>query len=321
MTKDETKTLEGDRLLRRLENLTDLTLEREAPLDRRTTLRIGGPAEILARVRSVEALAELLRAVREAQLAFEIFGLGSNVLVPDEGLRGVVCRLEGDFVRFAIDGEELVAGAGVPLPKLAKATTSAGLLGLEALSGFPSTVGGAVAMNAGCYGTEIKDVLVDAECLSRDGEVVSVAIDEMEPRYRRTNLPERGLIVTSARFALRRGDATAAAARIEELNRRRWQALPSGRPTAGSVFKNPPGDYAGRLIEECGLRGHDFGGAAISAEHANVITNEGGARADEVLELMLLARRRVLERFDVELHPELVLMGSLAERWRRATLR
>ncbi|MEM6703310.1 MAG: UDP-N-acetylmuramate dehydrogenase, partial [Acidobacteriota bacterium] len=258
------------------------------------------------------------RVVHAGSLPLEVFGLGSNVLVPDEGLPGVVCRLEGEFTEFEIDGEEVTAGAGVRLPKLARVTIASGLLGLEALSGFPSTVGGAVAMNAGCYGTEVKDVLLSAQCLTGRGEPVSVSLDEMRPRYRKTNLSRKGYVVTSARFRLRRGDADVAAARIKELNRKRWKALPTGRPIAGSIFKNPPGDFAGRLVDECGLRGHRIGGAAISIEHANVITNEEGARASEVLDLMLLARRQVLERFDVELFPELVLLGSLGEHWRRS---
>lgn len=304
---------------RPLESLEGLVLEPEAPLAARTTLRIGGPAQLLARVSTAEALAELLRVARAAEVHVEIIGLGSNLLVPDEGLPGVVCRLEGDFQRHEIDGTLLVAGAGVALPKLARATASAGLLGLEALSGFPSTVGGAVIMNAGCYGTEIRDVLIDLEGIDRAGRRVTLTVEEIEPSYRRTRLPEMGVIVTSARFALREGDAEAAMARIDELNRKRWDALPSGRPTAGSVFKNPEGDYAGRLIEECGLKGHRIGGAAISVEHANVITNEGGARAQDVLDLMSLAHRKVREEFGVELSPELVLTGSLRRLWRERT--
>ncbi len=174
-------------------------------------------------------------------------------------------------------------------------------------------------MNAGSYGTEIRDVLEWATVVERDGRRRRLTTAELEPSYRRTALQGTGAIVTRARFALSPGDREASLARIEELNRRRWASLPAGRPNAGSVFRNPEGDYAGRLIEQCGLKGRRRGGARISPEHGNVIVNEQGASASDVLDLMILARREVGRRFGVELEPELVLTGSLAERWRRRT--
>ncbi len=298
-----------------LAGVEGVELTARAPLRGRTTLRVGGVAELLAVVRSREALAAVVQQVRAHDVPFEVIGLGSNLLVPDDGLPGLVCRLDGEFQEFEIRGNELVAGAGVALPKLARATCSAGLLGLEALSGFPSTVGGAVVMNAGCYGTEIRDVLIDCECIDARGELVRFTVDELEPGYRSTRLQQLDLVVASARFRLEPGDADAAMARIDELNKKRWKALPSGRPTAGSVFRNPDGDYAGRLIEECGLRGHRLGGAAISVEHANVITNEDGATAEDVLGLMVEAFLQVRQKFGVQLEPEVVLTGSLRRAW------
>ncbi len=293
-------------------------LEPGADLARRTTLRAGGRAELLVEVDTERALAAVLARLREAGASFFLLGLGSNVLVPDGVFPGVVLRLAGHFRRVRAWGERVSAGGAMPLPRLALRTAAMGLRGLEPLSGFPSTVGGAVFMNAGCYGTEIKDLLVRATLIGRDGARRRVGPLELEPGYRRTVLQASGEIVTRATFELRRGSAEEALARIEELNLRRRASLPYTHPNAGSIFKNPTGDYAGRLIEACGLKGTQRGGARISERHANVIVNAGGARSEEVLGLMLLAREAVAARFGVLLEPEIVLAGELAERWRRA---
>jgi UDP-N-acetylmuramate dehydrogenase len=285
------------------------------PLARHTTIRIGGPAELFARLSRQSALESVLAAVRETSTPFYILGLGSNVLVPDRGLEGVVAVLDGEFLELEIEGDRVRVGAGLPLARLAKEALARGLVGLEALAGFPSTVGGAVWMNAGCYGVEITDLLERATVLRADGAVLELGPEDLEPGYRRTNLQGSGAIVTRATLRLARGDAAAAMARMAELNRRRWLSLPAGRANAGSVFRNPAGDHAGRLIEACGLKGASRGQAEISAKHANVIVNRGSARAVDVLELMLLARRRVLEEFGIDLEPELVLIGELRQSW------
>ncbi len=305
-------------LLGRLRATAGLELRPGEPLARFTTFRIGGPAELLVEARSERALVELVKAVDEAGVRRVVLGLGSNLLVPDDGLAGVVIRLTGGFRRLRIDGHEVEAGGAVALAQLARRTAELGLTGMEALSGFPSTVGGAVIMNAGCYGTEIKDVLRWTTVVERGGVRRRLGVTDLGASYRRTALQGSGAVVSRARFALAPGDAAAATARIEELNRRRWRSLPGGRH-AGSVFRNPEGDYAGRLIELCGLKGRAAGGARISRRHGNVIVNEGGARASDVLELMLAAHRAVRDRFGVELEPELVLAGGLTGTWRRRT--
>ncbi len=303
-------------LLRRLRATPGLEVKPGEPLARYTTFRIGGPAGLLVAAASERALRRLLAAL--GGVPCQLLGLGSNVLIPDEGLPGVVLRLVGGFRRVRIDGTAVEAGGAVPLARLARQTAGESLAGLEALSGFPSTVGGAVYMNAGSYGTEIRDVLEWATVVELDGRRRRLTSAELEPSYRRTVLQGTGAIVTRARFGLSAGDRAASLARIEELNRRRWSSLPTGRPNAGSIFRNPEGDHAGRLIEQCGLKGRRHGGARISPKHANVIVNERRAAAADVLELMLVARRAVEQRFGVELEPELVLTGSLAECWRRA---
>jgi UDP-N-acetylmuramate dehydrogenase len=239
--------------------------------------------------------------------------------VPDRGLAGVIARLGKGFKRLAFRKDGATAGAALALPSVARRTARRGLSGLEPLCGFPSTVGGAVWMNAGCYGTEIKDVLVAAWLVERDGTRRRIGVPELAAGYRRTALQGGGAIVTRASFRLAPAEPAECLARIESFNARRWASLPVGVGNAGSVFKNPPGDYAGRLIEACGLKGRRQGGAAISDKHANVIVNLGGATAGDVLELMLLARRAVEDRFGVALEPEVILPAELGERWSRAS--
>jgi len=299
-----------------LAGIAGLVVRPGESLARHSTFQIGGPAQWYIEVETLAGLVDLRQWVAGRELPFQILGLGSNILFPDEGLTGVVARLTGDFRRLEIEGTRVTAGAALSLSNVARRTAQAGLIGLEALSGFPSTVGGAVYMNAGCYGTEIQDVLSSAELLETDGGRRRVTAPDLEPGYRETNLQGTATIVTEAVFDLETGDAEAATSRIDELNRRRWQSLPSGVANAGSIFRNPDGDYAGRLIDECGLKGRRSGDAQISAKHGNVIVNHGEATARDVLDLMLLARSSVSERFGVELRPEVVLAGALGETWR-----
>jgi len=300
-----------------LARIEGLTLRRQESLAKHSTLQIGGPAQWFVEAGGESGLAQLLVLVRESGAPLQILGMGSNILFPDEGLAGIVVRLAGDFRRIEFAGTRVTVGAAVALSRVARQAAQEGLVGLEALSGFPSTVGGAVYMNAGCYGTEICDVLASAALLDRDGSVRRVTARELEPRYRETNLSGTSTIVTEAVFELARGDGAAALARIDELNQRRWRSLPSGVANAGSIFKNPPDDFAGRLLDECGLKGRACGGARISPRHANVIVNEGGATASDVLKLMLEMREAVRDGFGIELTPELVLAGRLADLWRR----
>lgn len=302
-------------LLRELGDDPELELTRDAPLAPLNTFRIGGPAELLAEASSERALSRLLAAAHARGVPLMVLGLGSNVLIPDQGVEGVVVRMAGELKAVCYDGNRVTAGAAVPLPQLARRTVGQGLLGLEALAGFPSTVGGAVVMNAGCYGTEICDVLVSTRVLERDGSALDLGVGELGAGYRTTRLQGSGRVVAGASFELEPGDAVAALARVQQLNRKRWASLPSGQPNVGSIFRNPEGDAAGRLIDECGLKGLERGGAQISPKHANVIVNAGGASADDVLGLMLEARERVAARHGVELEPEVVLTGPLRRRW------
>lgn len=304
------------KLVTRLSGVPGVSVSIQEELAPHTTLRIGGPAELLVRIQNDSALKRVLTTVRQESIPFRILGLGSNVLIPDEGLVGVVAILEGEFLDWSFHEELAEAGAGLPLARLSRAAAERGLSGLEALAGFPSTVGGAVVMNAGCYGVEIKDVLESATVIQPDGTVETLTPEDLQASYRSTTLLSSSAIVVRASFRLREGDPDELLGRLRELNQKRRESMPSGRPNAGSVFKNPPGDHAGRLIDGCGLKGTRRGGAEISDEHANVIVNSGGATATDVLDLMVEMRRAVELRSRVLLEPELILTGSLRSDWK-----
>lgn len=280
----------------------------EEPLARHTTFRIGGPARFFCRVRTEEGLSKVLSAAAESGSPLALLGMGSNILVADEGFPGHVVRLDGEFLKVTVEEETLTAGGGAALGGVCAAAARAGLSGLEAISGIPSSIGGAVRINAGAYGGEIFDVLESARLLTRAGEPREAAAAEIPHGYRFTKLIETGEIVCSARLRLRRAPPEEIQAKTRSVAEKRRGALPS-EPNAGSVFKNPPGDPAGRLLEACGLKGAREGGAVISQRHANVIVNEGNARAGDVLMLMRRMRHAVEEKFGVTLFPEVELLG------------
>lgn len=274
----------------------------------RTTLRIGGPARFFTEVFDAEALGLVLRFASAERLPVLVLGKGSNLLVPDAGFPGVVIVLAGAFRETRVEGTEIFAGGGVSLMALAVAARDAGLSGVENLSGIPSSVGGAVRINAGSYGSEIFDVLVSATLVSREGAVRTAAAEAMAHGYRWTSLCETGDVVAEARFILKSTPTAEIAARMAEVAAKRRVALPK-QPNAGSIFKNPPGQFAGKLLEECGLKGRRVGGAEVSPVHANVIVNTGGATAEDVKRLMEEMKKAVRERFGVELQPEIQIVS------------
>lgn len=283
-------------------------VERDAPLARLTTWRIGGPARYLCRVRTEEALARVLAAAAQASLPVALLGMGSNILVADEGFPGCVLRLEGVFLEVRIEGERVRAGGGAALGGVCAAAARAGLSGIEAISGIPSSIGGAVRINAGAYGGEIFDALESVSLVARSGQRRVAAAAEIPHGYRWSGLIESREIVGQAVLRLSPASREAIDAKTKAVSDRRRGALPS-EPNAGSVFKNPEGDYAGRLIEACGLKGERRGDALVSPRHANVIVNTGHARAADVLDLMRTMRDAVRAKFGVTLFPEVELLG------------
>ena len=286
----------------------DLRLRSDEPLAPRTTWRIGGPALLFAEAGDVAALAALLRWARAEGLPAIPLGKGSNVLVPDEGLEAVVFVLAGDLSTVSVDGTLVRAGGGASLMSLAVTARNAGLSGTEGLSGIPSSVGGAVRINAGAYGAEIFDLLEEVTLVSRAGDVRVGPAAEIPHGYRWSALCDGDDVVAGATLRLRPAARQDVDARLAEVREKRRRALPA-EPNAGSVFRNPPGDHAGRLLEACGMKGLRVGGAEVSTRHANVVVNAGGATAADVRALMARMRGAVREAFGVELVPEVEDLG------------
>jgi len=282
-------------------------LVEHAPLAPRTTLGVGGTARWLFRPPSIEALTAAMRLVPPGVWIVPI-GRGSNLLPPDEELDALVIDL-GGLHAMRVEETAIEAEAGVRLGRLSAQAAAAGLSGAEFLATIPGTVGGAVAMNAGAYGREIADCLQWVRCLMPEGGLLQLAREQIEFGYRHAALPE-GAIVVVARFALGRDDPQRIRARIAELRAKRARTQPLERPNCGSVFKNPPGDFAARLIEAAGLKGARRGGAMISTKHANFIVNLGGATAGDVRALIELAQEEVERRFGVRLEPEVRILEA-----------
>jgi UDP-N-acetylmuramate dehydrogenase len=280
----------------------------DAPLAPRTTIRVGGAADLLVRPADPDALVELLRAVRDLGVPLHVLGGGANTLVADAGVRGVVLRLPADLLGEEHRGESLLLGAGQPTTRLWLRGHALGLVGMEFLAGIPGTLGGALAMNAGTRLGEMKDVVRRVELATADGHGF-VDASALGFAYRTCLLPA-GAVATRVEFALRAGDVAASEAAMQEDREKRRRTQPLDRPTFGSTFRNPPGDFAGRLIEAVGLRGHRIGGALWSDVHANFVVNAGGATARDVLGLVNLARSRVRERFGIALETEVRLVGA-----------
>jgi UDP-N-acetylenolpyruvoylglucosamine reductase len=285
-------------------------IEENVSLARHTTIGTGGAARWFARPETVDELQEALKWAREAGVPVEVIGLGSNVLVHDDGVDALVLRLAGELVAAEVDGNELVAGGGAPNAVCLHRARAAGLAGFEFASAIPGTAGGGVRMNAGAYDREWRDVLVDALVVDADGSR-TIPVVELGLSYRRSAL-EPGQVVARVRFRLEPGTPAAVKEKVAELLAQRKATQPTNKRTFGSVFKNPSAELgAGRAIDECGLNGHRIGGALVSPRHANFIENAGGATSADCIALMTEARRRVDERFGVELEHEVQFLGPL----------
>jgi UDP-N-acetylmuramate dehydrogenase len=307
-----------DVLARTLEGRVRGRLAQNVPLAPLTTPRVGGAAALYlepADARDLELLGEAITRAGLSDVPLLALGRGSNVVVSDEGWPGVVVRLGADFswIRPSDGPEGLAAGGATPLPRLANWAARRGLAGLEFLVSVPGSVGGAVRMNAGAHGGAVADTLSAATVFSlEDLTVRSAAAAELELGYRRSSLGEQDLVL-DAHFTLVPDDRSAVKERMASFRRRRAETQPPAVQNAGSTFENPPGDSAGRLVEAAGLKGFRVGGARISELHANFFMTERGATAQDVYSLVGEVRRRVAERFDVELVPEVRFMGRFEE--------
>jgi UDP-N-acetylmuramate dehydrogenase len=280
------------------------------PLANHTTWKIGGPADILFEPTDKIALAHGMKLVHKHNVPWYVLGRGSNMLVRDGGIRGVVFKLADGFDHLTFNGEEVEVGAGYSFIRLAVMAGKEGLTGLEFAGGIPGTVGGAVYMNAGAHNSDVSRILTSAEVLLENGELVQLSSEELGFAYRTSILQKQRGIVVSAVFKLKYGDRKQIASHMAAYKDRRRQTQPLSMPCAGSVFRNPPGDHAGRLIESAGLKGLSVGGAQISEKHANFIVNRGNATAQDVLDLMEQVIKIISERYHVTLVPEVLVVGE-----------
>jgi UDP-N-acetylmuramate dehydrogenase len=279
------------------------------PLADLTSFRIGGPADLFVTVQTeAELMAAMAAAYRISMPAF-CLGAGTNLLISDRGMRGLVVKLGDGFTTISIDDLEVIAGGAAQFGMLVEIVVEHALAGLEFGEGIPGTVGGGLVMNAGAFGGEMAKVVTIVHGVTVEGDARALTKDEVNFAYRRTDLPPR-FVITRVDFELAPGDRETLRARVAELKAKRAARQPRDVPNAGSIFKNPPGNFAGRLLENAGLKGARLGGAAFSDQHANFIVNLGGARADEVRELMELARNKVKEIAGVWLEPEVKLVGD-----------
>jgi UDP-N-acetylmuramate dehydrogenase len=301
--------LSRDFILRLKELLPDLSISEQEPMSKHTTFRIGGPADLYITPKANQ-IADVVNLCRQSGVPFFIIGNGSNLLVSDKGIRGVVIEIGKNCREFQVEGPVIKAQAGVALAALAAQACRNGLTGLEFASGIPGCLGGALVMNAGAYGGEMKQVVTEVVCLDEEGREKILLPDELEFGYRHSIFMEKNYIALSATMKLEEGDAQVIRARMDELSAQRRAKQPLEFPSAGSTFKRPEGYFAGKLIMDAGLAGYQVGGACVSEKHCGFVINVGDATAADVKQLMADVDRIVKDKFGVGLEPEVKLIGD-----------
>ena len=283
---------------------------RNEPMRKHTTFRIGGPADFYLCPHSAKEIQKAVAICREEELPYFILGNGSNLLVSDQGYRGVVIQLWKNVSDILVEGCRIRAKAGASLAKIAGEALEEGLTGMEFAAGIPGTLGGAVVMNAGAYGGEMKDILQEALVMDEQGEIFTLKKEELHLGYRTSIIKEKGYIVLAAALELKPGDRKEIKEKMDELKQRRVEKQPLDMPSAGSTFKRPEGYFAGKLIMDAGLRGFSVGGAQISEKHCGFVVNTGKATANDVLTLIREVQKRVRDKFGVELETEVKFLGE-----------
>lgn len=282
----------------------------DEPMKKHISFKVGGPADILVRPRTEEQLSKVLKYINENNLPYLVIGNGSNLLVKDGGIRGVVIEFGDNFNQFSIEGNIIKAQAGTLLSVIGKAALRESLTGFECISGIPGSLGGALAMNAGAYGGEIKTSVKSVRAMTPQGEIVEFTNEQMEFGYRRSVLTNTDYIVLSAELELQKGNYDEIKDFMADLTNRRTSKQPLNLPSAGSTFKRPEGHFAGKLIEDCGLRGLSLRGAQVSEKHCGFVVNSGGATAKDILDLMYAIKSTVLNKYGVMLEEEVKIIGE-----------
>ena len=282
----------------------------DEPMSRHTTFRVGGPADFFVTPKAKEEVRDVIRICKEAGMPYYIIGNGSNLLVSDAGYRGVIVQIYKDMNEVKVEGDLVKAQAGALLSGIAAKALGAELSGFEFASGIPGTIGGACVMNAGAYGGEMKDVLESVTVLTGEGKIIELGRNELELGYRTSVIAKKGYIVLGAVLKLERGDGEKIKTYMDELKEKRVTKQPLEYPSAGSTFKRPEGYFAGKLIEDAGLRGFQVGGAQVSEKHCGFVINRDHATAADIMELMRQVQIRVKENSGVDLEPEVKRLGD-----------
>lgn len=291
-------------------NLGEDAIALAEPMSGHTTFRTGGPADIFIMPKSVEEVKASIEILQKHQIPILVIGNGSNLLVSDKGIRGAVIHIGGRMSEIAVDGETINAQGGVLLSTLSAKAAENSLTGLEFASGIPGSLGGAVTMNAGAYGGEMKDVLVSAEVLTKDLEVKTIPAEDLHLSYRHSVLPEKEFILLNATLCLKKGNLDDIKNRMKELGEQRREKQPLQFPSAGSTFKRPEGYFAGKLIQDADLKGKSIGGAQVSEKHAGFVINKGNATTQDILDLISYCQQTVFDKFGVSLETEVKIVGE-----------
>lgn len=291
------------------EQIPELKVLVDEPMKKHTTFRIGGPADFYVEP-DEKQLIKLLRIAKECDMPVTVVGNGSNLLVGDGGIRGLTVGIGKGLSKIEVSDNTITACAGAILASAASKAADASLGGMEFAAGIPGSIGGAVVMNAGAYGGEIKDIIISATVLTADGQVKEIPKEELELSYRHSCIPEKGYIVLGAKLALTPKPQDEIRAEMAQLREKRVEKQPLEYPSAGSTFKRPEGYFAGKLVMDAGLRGYSVGDAQVSEKHCGFVINKGNAAAADVLTLIKDVQERVMEQFGVQLEPEVKMIGE-----------
>lgn len=282
----------------------------DEPMKMHTSFRVGGPADILVTPVSVSQLSEILKLCKRENVPILVMGNGTNLIVSDNGIRGVVIKIYDNMNGCSVENDTIRAYGGILLSKLSSVALENGLTGLEFASGIPGTLGGAVAMNAGAYGGEMKDIVFETEYMDKDGELKVLRNEEHEFGYRTSFIQKQSGMVIRSVLKLRKGNKDDIKALMRDLTKRRQAKQPLDMPSAGSIFKRPEGYFAGKLIEDSGLRGYQIGGAQVSDKHCGFIVNTGNATARDIINLIKHVQATVKMKFGVEMQTEVKIIGE-----------
>ena len=279
-------------------------------MNKHTTFRVGGPADFYAMPSNIEEVKGLVEYCQNTNLPYYVIGNGSNLLVGDKGFRGLIIQIAKNMSDITVEGSKVTASAGALLSRVARIVLDKELTGFEFAAGIPGTVGGAVRMNAGAYGGEMKDIIVSADVIDNEGNVITLNNEELKLSYRSSVVSEKEYIVLSAVYNLRKGNKEAIQSVMDDLKNRRVTKQPLEFASAGSTFKRPEGYFAGKLIEDCGLKGFSVGDAQVSEKHCGFVINRGNATAKDIVDLMDKVSEKVKEEFGVTLEPEVRRIGE-----------